>query len=162
MGNFESAVWGDLVPLVQATWPEITAIFRHDLVDRDSIRSLLNRSELELPCALIGLESSKAEDWGIDNEAYRLQVTISYWLRRDDSRAIVPGGFDLDGLLLTLLQALRDGLIAHNGAFQCAGEWPVISLGDVGSESEIFRKEKLPISAGILRFGALVGQSFGP
>lgn len=162
MGQFESAIWADILALIQATWPEVTGVYRDDLLDRNSWRALLNGGTLVPPFALVGLSQSEGEDWGIDNEAYRLPVTVSYVVRRDDSRSAVTGGFDVQTLLLNQLQTLREALIAHEGAFQLAGDPPELSLDESNPDPLLLRKEGLPLAVGLLKFRALVGQSFGP
>lgn len=158
--TLEALVWPDLSALVTTTWTEVSGLYRLDLLDRLSLRAQLNQASLAMPMAAASLGVSKPQDWGIDNEAYRLAITVFYGVRRDDSRGAIPGGFDALTLILNRLIALREALIAHEGAFQCAGEHPVINVGEEMTLNHIAREQNLPILWGSIEVNALVGQSF--
>ncbi len=161
MATLESAVWADLQSVIAGSWPEVTGVYRWDLLVGLPIRAAMNASELLFPLALVRFDESIPEDWGLDNEAYRMQCTIGYLLRKDDPRTSATGGFDVQTLLFNQLTALRTVLNTHVSAFQTAGEYPILRVGDQVELPFLLRKENLPVAYGELQMKALVGQSFG-
>jgi hypothetical protein len=105
------------------------------------------------------LGPSAPESWGLDNQVFRLPVTVTLVVSITDSGAAISGGTDVTAYLLQQLGLLRAAVIEYSGgAFQLAAEHPVVNVSTRSEANRVLSNLLAGLQAGEMECGLLVGQ----
>lgn len=165
MPTNEDAWWSALAPLIDASWPEITAVERSSSINRANWENLVLGNELRTPYAIVELGPQTQEDWGTDNQSFRQPVFIYYVCDAEDPGAAIGGdpanGFDVQAFVLDKLHALRIAMIAYaTGGFQIAATHPTVDVSETNPANAVFYSlEAIAKFGGQLSAQLLVGDS---
>ena len=161
MSGLEDAAYAALVGLIETTWTGITTVVREKQVGRTNWENLLANGSLVPPFVVVRLGPSRPESWGLDNLVFRLSATVTLVVSIADTHAALGGGgTDVTAYLLQQLGTLRAAVIGYaGGAFQLAGEHPVIDCSTRTESNQVLLNLLASLQAGEISCGLLVGQS---
>jgi|GEM_PF-3535672 len=160
MPSFEQLAISDLISLISTTWPEAgSSIFKSNQLNGRLLKDFLEDGQIQPPFAVMSFGTSVLEDWGLDNEAYRLPVTVNYFAKVSDPRgALQGGGFDVANLVLGQLILLREALVSFSGNFQLAGALPQISINNDNGDNKDLTMQRIDLFTGYVQANLLMGQ----
>jgi hypothetical protein len=159
VSGLEDAAYAALVPLLESTYPGLTAVIREEQIERTNWENLLFNGSLIPPFAITRLGPCASEGWGLDNEVYRLPVTVTLVVSLTDTGASVTGGSDITAYLLQQFGLLRSALINYSdGAFQLAGDYPVVNVSIRTEANRQISNLLAGLQTGELECGLLVGK----
>jgi hypothetical protein len=162
MNGLEDAAYSALLTVIEGAYSGLTSIIREEQVERTNRENLLSNGSLVPPFAVVRLGPGTPESWGLDNQVFRLPVTVTVVVSLTDSNADITGGTDVTAYLLQQLGLLRSALIAYSGgAFQLAGEHPVVNVSTRTDANRVLSNLLAGLQAGEIEFGLLVGEAGG-
>jgi hypothetical protein len=160
LSGLEDAAYAALVGLVGSVWTGIADVVREEQVGRTNWENLLAEGALTPPFVVIRVGPCQPEGWGLDNQAFRLAVTVTLIVSiADINAALTGGGSDVTAYLLQQLGLLRSAVIAYTGAFQLAGEHPSLDASTRTETNRILLNLLAGLQAGELTASLLVGTS---
>ncbi|MHB8637818.1 MAG: hypothetical protein ACYC96_15240 [Fimbriimonadaceae bacterium] len=161
MSGLEDAAYSALVGLIESTWAGLTDVVREEQVGRTNWENLLAGAALAPPFAVVALGPGKPEGWGLDNLVFRLPVKVTAVVSIADANAALGGGgTDVTAYLLQQLGLLRAALVGYSGgAFQLAGELPVVDCATHSQANQVLLNLLAGLQAGELSCGLLIGES---
>lgn len=151
--SFESSVRDEITTLIDATWTDLTVIYREEPAARINWREMLELfdrgSEDGVNCPFCVVEFGQlaaSGDWGDANDAYEMPVSIFYISRRSDPGGVPITQTDFENVLIDRADAMRKALESRSTAnFQV-----VKSSSDRSAAippNSYFLKNKIPLYA---------------